>query len=109
MSHQFDFSEVVLAIKDIIAKNVGDTNYVYIGEDYNDEISKLDVSGILLSLLGDNFTIIDDDELFIILQSGDKFIQIDFTETCGRYFEIREFKLTLFDDLQSAKNYFQDF
>lgn len=96
MAEGFYFSEILDVIKNLSEPSYinDDSEHFKYVEDYDNILPSMNICEILLNNLDEDFKMIFNEYLIIILKRKYKYIIIDYAETIGINNELREFKIS---------------
>lgn len=96
MAEGFDFCEIIEVIKNLSEPSYinDDSEHFKYVEDYDNILPSMNICEILLNNLDEDFKMIFNEYLIIILKRKYKYIIIDYAETIGINNELREFKIS---------------
>ena len=111
MTEGFDFGEIIEVVKNLSEPsfiNDDSEHFKYI-EDYDNILSSIEICDILINNLDENYKIVFNKNLIIILKRNIKYIIINYDEIVGRNNELREFKISSTENFEEIKEIINDF
>lgn len=111
MAEGFYFSEILDVIKNLSEPSYinDDSEHFKYVEDYDNILPSMNICEILLNNLDEDFKMIFNDYLMIILKRKYKYIIIDYAETIGINNELREFKISSTENFDEISEIINDF